>query len=168
MSLSVLLVEHDERVLHGLGRGLRDAGFLVMPLDDADEAIDLLCLVSFDVVVVDAATLRYANVRNTNGLTALVRVLRGAPLLLFTATPALKPPGADTLLVLEHSIRDLPRLLHAIDGLLRDRLPLRDRAAARGLVEPASFDMGDVDDLVFPPLFLVDDERPLRADGRVG
>ena len=168
MSLSVLLVKHDERGLHALGRGLREAGFLVMPLGDADEAIDLLGLVSFDVVVVDAATLRYAHVRHANGLTALVRVLRGAPLLLFTATPALKPPGDNTILVLEHAVRDLPCLLRAIDQLLGDRLPLRERAAARGLVTQAPFDMGDVDDLVFPPLFLVDDDRPLRVESRVG
>ncbi len=60
MSICVLLVEHDERVLHQLGRGLRDAGFMVMPLGDAEQAIDLLCLVAFDLVLADTGTLRYA------------------------------------------------------------------------------------------------------------
>src|SRR5690349_17094838 len=114
MGVCVLLVEHDERVLHQLGRRLRDAGFLVMPLDDADQAIDLLCLVSFDLVLADSGTLRFAAARGSNSLTALVQAIRGAPLLLFT-TPATCPSGSpgETLL-LEQAGRDLPRLLSAI------------------------------------------------------
>src|SRR5690349_5273735 len=106
MSVCVLLVEHDDRVLHQLGRELRDAGFLVMPLGDADQAIDLLCLVAFDLVLADTGTLRYAAARGHNSLTALVQAMRGAPLLLFT-TPTTQAPGtAGGALLLDQPARD--------------------------------------------------------------
>jgi hypothetical protein len=164
MSVCVLLVEHDEQVLHQLGRGLRDAGFLVMPLGDADQAIDLLCLVSFDLVLADTGTLRYAAARGSNSLTALVQAIRGAPLLLFT-TAATQPPGSSgDALLLAQPIRDFPLLLGTIDLLLRDKPSPAGRRAAQGLVDlPAQFDAGDVDDLAFPPLLIVEDDGSLTV-----
>ncbi len=159
MSICVLLVEHDERVLHQLGRGLRDAGFLVMPMGDAEQAIDLLCLVSFDLVLADTGTLRYAGAAGANPLTALVQTLRNAPLLLFTTATTQAPGAPGAALLLEQPLRDLPRLVAAIDLLLRDKAPTSDRRDALGLTTlPPQFDAGDVDDLAFPPLLSIDDD----------
>lgn len=158
MSICVLLVEHDERVLHLLGRGLRDAGFLVMPLGDAEQAIDLLCLVAFDLVLADTGTLHYAGARGANPLTVLVQTLRNAPLLLFTTAPTAAPGAAGGALLLEQPSRDLPRLVAAIDLLLRDQPPTRSRGR-----RPPQFDVGDVDDLAFPPLLSMDDDGGLTV-----
>jgi CheY-like chemotaxis protein len=164
MSICVLLVEHDERVLHQLGRGLRDAGFLVMPLGDAEQAIDLLCLVAFDLVLADTSTLRYAGAGGTNPLTALVQTLRNAPLLLFTTATTQAPGAPGAPLLLEQPLRDRPRLVAAIDLLLRDRPPTHAPLAAhsRGGMAP-HFDAGDVDDLAFPPLLSIDDDGGLAV-----
>ena len=147
MTSCVLLVEHDDRLLHALGRGLRDAGYLVMPMNDADGAIDLLCLVPFDLVIADVQTLHYATAQRTPGLTALVRVLRGSALLLFTTASARAEIEADPL-PLPQGARDLPRLLTATERLLRTGGRRLDRP-----LTPAGehFDAGDVDDLAYPP-----------------
>ena len=107
-------------MLHGLGRGLRDAGYLVMPLNDADAALDLLCLISFDLVLADTTSLRYAGRHGGNGLAALVSILRGAPLLLFTRGAGEPEPAAEgALLVLGPPARCMPRLLVAIEQVLQ-------------------------------------------------
>ncbi|HMA36495.1 MAG TPA: hypothetical protein VKY74_18710 [Chloroflexia bacterium] len=115
MRLCVLLIEHDASLGERIGHALRSAGFVVMTLTDADEAIDLLCLVAFDLVLADVGTLRYATGRH-NALTALLQVLRSAPLLRFT-TPATMGPASDGALVLDQLSRDLPHLLDELHAL---------------------------------------------------
>ena len=112
-SSCLLLIEHDAGVRDSICRALRGAGFLVMPIADVDEAIDLLCLVSFDLVLADVGSLRYTTERR-DGLAAMLHVLRATPLLRFsTAGPqdAGDPGGA---LALDQPARDLPVLLDAV------------------------------------------------------
>ena len=116
MRRNVLLIEHDRDLAAQLGRGLRVAGFAVMVLHDADEAIDLLRRAAFDLVLADAGTLRYSAARNT-GLAALLQVVRNAPLLRFTTPATMGREGSAGALVLDHPALDLPRLLDAIHAL---------------------------------------------------
>ena len=83
-----------------------------MPIGDVDEAIDLLCLVSFDLVLADVGSLRYTTARR-DGLTAMLHALRATPLLRFStagAPNAGDPAGALAL----DTARDLPVLLDAV------------------------------------------------------
>ena len=116
MQLSVLLIEHDAALIEQVSRGLRNAGFVVMALRDADESIDLLRMVSFDLVLADVGTLRYAAGGGT-GLTALMQVLRHAPLMRFTTPATMGRDGACGALVLDPPTSDLPHLLAAINRL---------------------------------------------------
>jgi len=116
MRRNVLLIEHDRELATQLGRGLHEAGFAVMVLQDADEAIDLLRLATFDLILANAGTLRYSAARNT-GLVALLQVVRNAPLLRFTTPVTMGPAGSTSALVLDYPVLDLPRLLDAINAL---------------------------------------------------
>ena len=108
-SSCLLLIEHDAGVRDSICRALRGAGFLVMPIADVDEAIDLLCLVSFDLVLADVGSLRYTTAR-LDGLTAMLHALRATPLLRFSTAGA---PTAGAL-ALDQPARDLPVLLDAV------------------------------------------------------
>lgn len=117
MSIYVLLIEHDLGLRTHLGSALRAAGFLVMALDNADEAIDLVRLVTFDLVLADVGTLRYAQ-RPPGGLTALVSVLRRTRLLCFTSLRTMGPEGGHGAPVLGDLVQDVPQLLQTLSLLL--------------------------------------------------
>ncbi len=113
----VLLVEHDDRTARQITQALRGAGFSIMVLGDAGEAIDLLRLVAFDLVLVDVGTLRYV------GPAALMRVLRSAPLLRFTTPATVGPQGSAGALLLDDTGADQRRLVAAIEAQLRPAVP---------------------------------------------
>jgi hypothetical protein len=94
-------------------RALRGAGFQVMPIADVDEAIDLLCLVSFDLVLADVGSLRYTTAR-PDGLAAMLSALRATPLLRFSTAPPAGLPTYEGALALDQPARDLPVLLDAV------------------------------------------------------
>ena len=118
MAHCVLLIEHDPAVQAQVNHALSQAGFIVMALADAEEALDLLGLFSFDLVLADVGTLRYAG-HQSGGLTGLMRTLRDAPLLRFTTPQTMGPAGAQGAFLLGPPVPDLPRLLDAVQALLR-------------------------------------------------
>jgi len=113
MCSCVLVVEHDAYVRQAIGRGLRQAGFQVMLLSDADEAIDLLCLVAFDLVLADVGTLRYCS-GPASGLTALMQVVRSAPLQCFTTPATMGAASQVGMLLLDPPPHDVTVLVAAV------------------------------------------------------
>ncbi len=118
MAQCVLLIEHDPAVQVQVGHTLVQAGLIVMPLADAEEALDLLGLFSFDLVLADVGTLRYAG-SHCGGLTALMRTLRDAPLLRFTTTQTMGAAGTQGAFLIQQPLQDLPQLLATVQSLLR-------------------------------------------------
>lgn len=118
MAHCVLLIEHDPAVQAQVGHALHEAGFIVMSLADAEEALDLLGLFLFDLVLADVGTLRYAG-HAGSGLTTLMRAIRAAPLLRFTTPHTMGPAGAQGAFLINQIPHDLPRLLDAVQALLR-------------------------------------------------
>ncbi len=118
MEHCILLIEHDPAVQAQVSHMLHQAGLIVMALADAEEALDLLGLFSFDLVLADVGTLRYAG-HAGGGLMTLMRSIRDAPLLRFTTPYTMGPAGAQGAFLIAQPAPDLPRLLDAVQSLLR-------------------------------------------------
>ena len=61
MASCVLLIVNNGDVLRNAYASMRDAGYLVIPLNDAGQAVEHSKRVSFDVVVADMQTLNWVN-----------------------------------------------------------------------------------------------------------
>ncbi len=113
-----LLIEHDPAIQDQMSHALGHAGFIVMALAAAEEALDLLGLFTFDLVLAAVGTLRYAG-HAGGGLTGLMRTLHDAPLLRFTTPQTMDPAGAQGAFLLGPLAPDLLRLLDVVQALLR-------------------------------------------------
>ena len=91
-----------------------------MPIADVNEAIDLLYLVSFDLVLADVGSLRYTTARR-DGLTAMLHALRATPLLRFSTVGAPNAGDPAGALAFDQPARDLPVLLDAVQRAVASR-----------------------------------------------
>lgn len=84
-----LIIVDDAAVLRQAQTTLRDAGFLVVPVDDANLAIELLKRASYDVVIADMNTFRRADGTGqvSKKLSMLLYKTQDAPVVLGTSHP---------------------------------------------------------------------------------
>jgi len=80
----VLLIADDRGVLSLARSALRDAGYLVIPVDEVELALEMLRRVNYDVVVADLQTLKRADGSGpvSKKVSALLHRAREAPVVL--------------------------------------------------------------------------------------